>query len=101
MSAQFGTATEGCAVAGSDVADVFARPSHSVCATSIVLVVVDPSRRDSGREVRRISIDDQGARLAEINLLVSGKVVGVRLPGSSGVERIWPSSQSASFQPYL
>jgi len=99
VPAQLVVSTEGCAVAGRDVADVFARPSHSVCATRNVLVVVDPSRRGSGREVRRISIDDQVARLAEIDLLVSGggKVVGVRLPGSIGVERTWPRSGSASF----
>ena len=93
VSAQFGTATEGCAITRSDVADVFARPSHATHGRSDVFVVLSSGCCGSGREAWRVSVDDEVASWGEVGRL---SFEALEFHGYIGREEVWPGIKLVS-----
>ena len=93
MSAQFGTATEYRAIAGRNIADVFARPSHPVRGRNDGRIVMGCDGCGNGREVWRVSVDDEVASWGEVGRL---GFEALEFHGCKGRKEVWPRMKLVS-----
>jgi len=98
VSAQLVSSTEGCTLAGRDVADVSARSARPVRGSRNVRFVLEIGGRGIGREVWRVSVDDDVAGLGEVDDLGfdEERADGFEVHRSMGDVEVWPDDSSAS-----